>query len=93
LKSKGLGINMKEIVLCINKKMTYTFKIDNVYIALFSEKNNDEYELSAYMFGEQNKKKIIQHHCVIVDTVEIKHLFTRIYEEYPSLVVNHKIPA
>ena len=73
--------------------MTYTFKIGNVYIALFSEKKKDEYELSAYMFGERDKKKIVKHRCVIVDAYEIRDMFKKIYKECPNLIINHKVPA
>lgn len=72
-------INTKKVISCIKNRMTYTFKIGNVYIALFSEQDNDGYELSAYMFGKQDKKKIVTHRCAIVDAIEVKNIFKKIY--------------
>jgi len=61
LSKMGFEVDIKKVIHHVKNRMTYTFKIDNVYIALFSEKNKDGYEFSAYMFGEGGKNKIVQH--------------------------------
>lgn len=89
----GLEIDIKNVISYIKNRMTYTFRIGNVYIALFSEKDKDEYELSAYMFGEQDKKKIVKHRCVVVDAIEVNNMLKKIHKECPNLLINQKVPA
>lgn len=84
----GYEVDVKKVLTYIKKKVTYTFKIGEVYIALFTEEKGDEYVISAHMFGNQDKKKIVHHRCVIVDNVEIRDLFTKILNECPKLTIN-----
>ena len=93
MSTTGFKVNIKSFIHHVKNRMTYTFKIDNVYIALFSEKNNDGYEFSAYMFGEGGKNKIVQHKCVVLDACEIRELFKKIYKECPNLLISRKVPA